>query len=225
MTLSPRTHDRPTQQSAIDLWFDRRAILCTITMMRYSRLLSLLALSSLFETAHAADFPKVSIAEKDPATLAIGSISLAASPWCDGLPTYWLVGNNWEGTPESPYCKYANGTWIRSTKAVLQYQDVITQVTGARRIPRVDCVTLDVNKVCGLLLIEDKLWSLSSTIFLFAHRSIVWSTPSRLQLVVSSNFNASPSTAWFFIPNLISFILPYLNRMDCQTLHVRLIPR
>ena len=127
-----------------------------MTMIKYSRILPLLALSSLFETTLASDFPKVTITEKAPATTAIGSISLPASPWCDGNATFWLVGNNWEGTPESPYCRLLNGTWIRSTKAVLQYQDAITQATGARRIPRVDCVTLDINKVrlssCGSLL-------------------------------------------------------------------------
>lgn len=79
--------------------------------------------------------PKVTRIEKNGATKAIGSISMATgSPWCkNGRPMLWLVGHQ---TPDYPWCLDPDGTWRRNFKSGFTKE----------RVDRHDCVHLDVNK-------------------------------------------------------------------------------
>lgn len=103
--------------------------------------------------------PKVITVESHPARRLLGSISLPkGSPWCDGMPTYWLVGH--QGDDETPWClvpskaddtsssvnhDYSNATFTRPRKAVLDVNDAMNAIDGKSRIDRHSCLALDVN--------------------------------------------------------------------------------
>jgi len=106
--------------------------------------------------------------EKLPARKVFGSISLPkGSPWCDGKPTYWLVGH--QPTNESPWClvsndgttdftnyNYTDSLWQMSSVAVLDTQDELNTKDGPTNLDRHDCAIMDVNKdgepdvLCGV---------------------------------------------------------------------------
>jgi len=99
--------------------------------------------------------PNVVTVESAPARKLFGSLSFPeGSVWCNGKPTYWLVGHESRG--EAPYClvsdaddftdvDYAGSVWEQSSLAELNAPK-----------DRHDCVALDVNGddvpdiVCGI---------------------------------------------------------------------------
>lgn len=97
--------------------------------------------------------PRVVTVEKHPATKAFGSLSLPrGSPWCEGEPTYWLVGHQkWN---ETPSCLGPDGEWRQKMIAVLDTEDLLNVDNNA--VDRHDCVTMDVNYdgipdiICGV---------------------------------------------------------------------------
>ena len=117
--------------------------------------------------------PTIVTVEQFPARRQLGSISLPhGSPWCDGKPTYWLVGH--QGDRESPWClqvsnntalnissshanyyNYSGSVWERSKVAVLDEKDALND-DGKRYIDRHDCAVMDVNQdtvpdvLCGV---------------------------------------------------------------------------
>jgi hypothetical protein len=53
--------------------------------------------------------PKVTMVEHLPAKRNIGSLSHPdGSEWCQGRPTYWLIGHD---PDDSPWCQLEDGTW------------------------------------------------------------------------------------------------------------------
>lgn len=99
--------------------------------------------------------PNVVTVEAAPARRVFGSLSFPeGSAWCDGKPTYWLVGH--ESVGEAPYClvsdlnnftdfDYTGSVWEQSSLAVLN---------GPK--DRHDCAALDMNNdgikdiACGI---------------------------------------------------------------------------
>jgi hypothetical protein len=105
----------------------------------------------------------------------LGSLSLPfGSPWCNGKPTFWLVGHQ-PGDTERPWCldipinpceisanesfvgyDYTKSQWKLSPNTVMDRQDPLNEPDGPRNIDRHDCVTMDVNKdgapdiLCGV---------------------------------------------------------------------------
>lgn len=100
--------------------------------------------------------PQVTIAQKLPATKALGSLSMPeGSPWCDpGQRMIWMVGH--QALNESPMCEKGPGQWRRNDKVVLDQQDALNARDGDVNIDRHACVAMDVNKdglldiVCGV---------------------------------------------------------------------------
>lgn len=84
--------------------------------------------------------PKVTIVEKNPATRVVGSLSMPeGSIWCDGKPTYWLVGH--QKYNDTPSCLNDDGEWEQPFHAVLDWYDDLNE----DHIDRHDCVHIDVN--------------------------------------------------------------------------------
>lgn len=106
--------------------------------------------------------------ERNPARKVLGSISLPeGSPWCDGKPTYWLIGH--QPKDESPWClandnstanfsnyNYTFSQWEMSSVAILDTQDELNVIDGPRNLDRHDCTLVDANDdglpdvVCGV---------------------------------------------------------------------------
>ena len=145
-----------------------------VSLHRAPRVLLLLLLATAGLTIASAlqDFQPHTIVtvEQLPARRQLGSLSLPqGSPWCDGKPTYWLVGH--QGDHESPWClqvsndtsldftnsyyNYSGSTWALSPVAVLDTKDALND-DGKRHIDRHDCAVMDVNRdnvsdvVCGI---------------------------------------------------------------------------
>jgi len=88
--------------------------------------------------------PRVTVVESAPARRAIGSVSMPqGSPWCNGRPTYWLVGH--DNTPETPWCLQADGRWTQPRIAVLDRTDALNSPDGRTPIDRHGCVAIDFN--------------------------------------------------------------------------------
>jgi len=113
--------------------------------------------------------PEVITVEEAPAVRAMASISLPlGSPWCDGKPTYWLVGH--QADNESPQClvtnddtttdfanyNYTGSQWLPSSVAVLDLQDELNADDGRYSVDRHGCSLMDVNNddvpdvLCGV---------------------------------------------------------------------------
>jgi hypothetical protein len=143
-----------------------------MAMASLNRALLLLAAACLPITSAQQEFQPQTIltVEQLPARRQLGSISLPhGSPWCDGKPTYWLVGH--QGDHESPWClqvsndtsldfsnsyyNYSGSMWELSTVAVLDEKDALND-DGKRYIDRHDCEVMDVNQdnvpdvLCGV---------------------------------------------------------------------------
>jgi hypothetical protein len=87
--------------------------------------------------------PKVTTVEHLPAKRNIGSLSRPdGSEWCQGLPTYWLIGHD---PDDSPWCQVEDGTWKRSNTTKLDLIDELNGADGDIRIDRHDCVYCDVD--------------------------------------------------------------------------------
>ncbi|UHD14505.1 FG-GAP repeat domain-containing protein [Thiocapsa bogorovii] len=100
--------------------------------------------SELEPLAPAALQPWVTVVESAPARRVIGSVSMPeGSPWCDGKPTYWLVGH--DNTPETPWCQQSDGSWTQPGIAVLDTTDSLNAIDGPDNIDRHDCASLDIN--------------------------------------------------------------------------------
>ena len=105
--------------------------------------------------------------EKSPARKVFGSISLPlGSVFCNGRPTYWLVGHSIE---EAPYClnvtddrldfanyDYSGSSWVQNSPAIMDTNDAKNIVDGPRNLDRHDCTLVDANLdgtpdiVCGV---------------------------------------------------------------------------
>ena len=149
----------------------------TVSLSLTAFLLLLVASSCSTTAAQQQDFQPRTIVtiEALPARRQLGSISMPeGSPWCDGKPTYWLVGH--QGDYESPWClvvsnsssnsssqsndfsdyyDYSGSTWEMSTVAILDVTDELNS-DGKRYIDRHDCAIMDVNQdnvpdvLCGI---------------------------------------------------------------------------
>lgn len=87
--------------------------------------------------------PKVTTVESLPAKRVIGSLSRPnGSEWCQGRPTYWLIGHDFD---DSPWCQGEDGTWERSNTTKLDFIDELNAADGDGRIDRHDCVSCDVD--------------------------------------------------------------------------------
>jgi len=89
--------------------------------------------------------PRVVRVETIGATKLFGSISKPeGSVWCQGRPTYWLVGHQHE---DFPWCYNAhNDTWTPSLTTRLDRRDLKNRKDGPfDGIDRHDCAALDVN--------------------------------------------------------------------------------
>jgi len=106
-----------------------------------------------------ADFqPKVVLTvESHPSRRVFGSLSAAeGTPWCNGLPTFWLVGH--QGDDETPYCldapppvdfanyDYSNATFTRPRTVVLDTNDTMNAIDGPPKLDRHSCLAIDVNQ-------------------------------------------------------------------------------
>ena len=86
--------------------------------------------------------PKVVTVEQTPSRKVVGSLSMPdGSPWCNGKPTYWLVGHD---PFDSPMCKSLGGGWARNNATMFDYIDDLNAI-HSERIDRHQCVHLYVN--------------------------------------------------------------------------------
>lgn len=89
--------------------------------------------------------PSVVFVEAEQATKLWGSLCAPeGTPWCGGLPTYWLIGH--QNVSESPWCRQRSGNWVTSARVVLDSMDSLNSRDGDDAIDRHDCVKMDINK-------------------------------------------------------------------------------
>ncbi len=93
-----------------------------------------------------------------PATLLYGSLSMPqGSPWCNGMPTFWMVGH--QAFNETPWClvpkdgttsfsnyNFANATFVQPKTVVLDVNDANNAQKGRLSLDRHDCIAIDLNK-------------------------------------------------------------------------------
>ena len=110
---------------------------------------------------HELDYqPAVITVESHPARKVFGSLSNArGTPWCDGNPTFWLVGH--QGTDETPWCyngtatrgrhnkdeyvRYSDSDWNQPRIVALDSTDIMNERDGPAMIDRHACKSMDVN--------------------------------------------------------------------------------